>query len=289
MHFRHALVSLVLALCCADIVTAQHTFWRRDDPAPASAPASGKPPPSSSVTKSPQNNGNGSPKSTQKGSTKTNGQTASPTPTVAKSDGHSKSANSTIAKDEKDDKLPIQPSITPAIGVVGVVLIITGIGYCLIGIKHEWLLVFLSTGYLASLGVTVLVIYVMTPPVSDAIQGAYFVAAFMTGLIFGGLSLIFKEVTGGFGCLLGGFCLAMWVLCLRPGGLLTSTTGKAVMIGVASAVGWSLAFSRYTRNYGSIFCTAFAGAMISILGIDCFTRAGLKEFWIYIWGGFESA
>ena len=62
-----------------------------------------------------------------------------------------------------------------------------------------------------------------------------------------------------------------------------STTGKAIMIGVFSVVGWSLAFSQYTRNYGTIFCTSFAGAMLTIIGVDCFTRAGLKEFWIYIW------
>ncbi|KAI7234634.1 hypothetical protein KC330_g4707 [Hortaea werneckii] len=42
----------------------------------------------------------------------------------------------------------------------------------------------------------------MNPPVSDAIQGAYMVAAVITGLIFGALALIFKEVTEGLGCLL---------------------------------------------------------------------------------------
>ena len=110
------------------------------------------------------------------------------------------------------------------------------------------------------------------------------VAAVLTGLIFGALSLIFKEVTEGLGCLLGGFCLSMWFLVLRPGGLIASQTGRAIMIGLFSAVGCSLAFSQYTRNYGLIFGSAFAGATITIIGIDCFSRAGLKEFWIYIWG-----
>jgi hypothetical protein len=163
-------------------------------------------------------------------------------------------------------------------------LIVTGAAYAIIGIKHQWLLVFLSSGFMASLGVTVLIIYVMSPPVSDAIQGAYFVAAFMTGVIFGAIALVFKEMTEGLGCMLGGFCLAMWFLVLRPGGLIQSETGRAIMIGVFTAVGWSVSFSRYTRNYGLIFCTAFGGAMITLLGVDCFSRAGLKEFWIYVWG-----
>lgn len=102
-------------------------------------------------------------------------------------------------------------------------------------------------------------------------------------MIFGALSLVFKEVTEGLGCLLGGFCLAMWFLVLSPGGLITSTSGRAILIAVFCLAFFSLSFSHITRNYGLIFCTAFAGAQITIVGIDCFSRAGLKEFWIYIW------
>ncbi|KAI7159246.1 hypothetical protein KC349_g4285 [Hortaea werneckii] len=180
-------------------------------------------------------------------------------------------------------KLPLKPKITPAIGISGVFLLVSGVALCLIGIKHRWLYVFLSTGLLASLGVTILILYVMNPPVSDAIQGAYMVAAVITGLIFGALALIFKEVTEGLGCLLGGFCLAMWLLVLSPGGLVTSTNGLPIFIVAFCLAAFALSFSHYTRNYGLIFCTSFAGAQVAILGVDCFSRAGLKEFWIYIW------
>ncbi|KAI7280743.1 hypothetical protein KC345_g4543 [Hortaea werneckii] len=180
-------------------------------------------------------------------------------------------------------ELPLQPKITPAIGISGVLLLVSGVALCLIGIKHRWLYVFLSTGLLASLGVTILILYVMNPPVSDAIQGAYMVAAVITGLILGALALIFKEVTEGLGCLLGGFCLAMWLLVLSPGGLITSTSGLPIFIVAFGLAAFALSFSHYTRNYGLIFCTSFAGAQVAILGVDCFSRAGLKEFWIYIW------
>lgn len=163
-------------------------------------------------------------------------------------------------------------------------LLISGITYCLIGIKHRALYIFLAPAFLVSLAVTVLIEYVENPPVSNAVQGAYFVAVFIAGCIFGALSLIFPEVTEGLGCLLGGFCLSMWFLVLKSGGLLTTTAGKATFIGVFSAVGFSLSFSQYTRVYGLIVCIAFAGATITVLGIDCFSKAGLKEFWLYIWG-----
>jgi len=129
----------------------------------------------------------------------------------------------------------------------------------------------------------VLIVYVMNPPVRNSIQGAYFVAVFFTGVIFGGCSLIFQEVTEGFGCLLGGFCVSMWLLCLKPGGLLNSTCSVAIFIATFTAAVYALSFSHHTRPYGLIGSTSFAGATAVILGVDCFSRAGLKEFWLYIW------
>lgn len=140
-----------------------------------------------------------------------------------------------------------------------------------------------SAAYLTALAVTVLIVYLMNPPVSDAIQGAFFVAAFFTGVIFGVLSLVFADITEGFGCLLGGFCLSMWFLSVKDGGLITSGTGRAIFIGCMSAGGYSLAFSHYTRNYGLIASIAFSGATAAILGIDCLAGSGWKEFWLYLW------
>lgn len=140
-----------------------------------------------------------------------------------------------------------------------------------------------SAAYLTTLAVTVLIVYLMSPPVSNAIQGAFFVAAFFTGVIFGVLSLVFSDITEGFGCLLGGFCLSMWFLSLKDGGLIESATGRAIFIGCMSAGGYSLSFSHYTRNYGLIAAIAFSGATAAILGIDCLSGAGWKEFWLYLW------
>lgn len=124
----------------------------------------------------------------------------------------------------------------------------------------------------------------MSPPVSDAIQGAFFVAAIISGVVLGGLALVFSDLTDGLGCLLGGFCLSMWFLSVKEGGLIQSTMGRAIFIGCMSAAVFALSFSHYTRTYGLMGSIAFSGATITMLGIDCFSRAGWKEFWLYLWG-----
>jgi hypothetical protein len=155
--------------------------------------------------------------------------------------------------------------------------------YTFVGIRNKWLQIFFSAAYLASLAVAVLIIYVMEPPVSNGLQGAYVVAITLTGLILGGAALLLMEMTEGLGCLLGGFCFAMWLLVLQPGGLLTSTAPVVVFIVCFTLAGWATSFSRYTRPYGLICLTSFGGATVVVLGIDCFSKSGLKEFWAYIW------
>ncbi|KAM3076139.1 hypothetical protein ACMFMF_005479 [Clarireedia jacksonii] len=181
------------------------------------------------------------------------------------------------------NKLPLQPEITPGFGVAGVILIATGVLYTFVGIRNRWLHIYLSTAYLVCIAIAVLIIYVMNPPVSNAIQGAYVIAAVIPGLLIGGCALIFTDMTEGLGCLLGGFCFSMWLLVLKKGGLVTSTRGKSLLIAVISVAAFSLSFSHYTRSYGLIACISFAGATAVVLGIDCFSRAGLKEFWAYLW------
>ena len=119
-----------------------------------------------------------------------------------------------------------------------------------------------------------------------AVQGAYFVAAVVTGIVLGVLAIVFKELADGLGCILGGYCLGMWILCLRPGGLLVIVGGKGAFIAAFAVAAYALSFILITKPYALIGSLAFAGATATVLGIDCFTRAGLKEFWLYIWGDY---
>ncbi|KAI0202867.1 hypothetical protein F4808DRAFT_60805 [Astrocystis sublimbata] len=182
-----------------------------------------------------------------------------------------------------DGQLPLQPRLTPGWGIAGAILLISGAVYTLIGIKNQWLHTFFSAAFLSGLSITVLILYVMAPPVPIAIEGAYVVAAVVPGVILGGAATIFSELTEGLGCLLGGFCISMWLLTLKPGGLLTDTAPKSIFIAAFSVGSYAFYFSRYTRPYALLGLMSFAGATVTVIGIDCFSRAGLKEFWAYIW------
>ncbi|KAK8049961.1 hypothetical protein PG994_011691 [Apiospora phragmitis] len=193
---------------------------------------------------------------------------------------HAKQHDTTVPEGE----LPLTPVVTPGWGVAGAILIVTGAVYTLIGIKNTWLHVFGSVAYLSSLCTTVLIIYVMVLPVSNAIQGAYVVAVVCTGVLLGGGSTVFRDLTESLGCLLGGFCFSMWLLSLHDGGLLQdNTSGKVVFIIVFTLAGFAMYFSQYTRAYSLMALMSFTGATVMVLGIDCFSRAGLKEFWAWIW------
>lgn len=183
----------------------------------------------------------------------------------------------------KIDGLPIHPKITPALAFAGPILILTGVLYTLIGIRTKWLHIFLSTAFIFALAVAILIEFVMHTPVSNAAQGAYVVAACVSGLVAGGGSLLFGDVTQGISLCLGGFCFSMWVLILRPGGTIPNTTGKVIFISCLTVGAPALFISRHTRTYSLIGTTSFAGSTATVLGIDCFSRAGLKEFWLYIW------
>ncbi|KAK8138221.1 hypothetical protein PG984_001601 [Apiospora sp. TS-2023a] len=170
-------------------------------------------------------------------------------------------------------------NITPSNSTVD-----NGVVYTLIGIKNNSLHAFGSAAYLSSLCTTVLIVYVMVLPVSNAIQGAYVVAVVCTGLLLGGGAIVFRDLTESLGCLLGGFCFSMWLLSLHDGGLLQdNNTGKVIFIIAFTLAGFALYFSQYTRAYGLMALMSFSGATAIVLGIDCFSRAGLKEFWAWIW------
>ena len=203
--------------------------------------------------------------------------------TTSVSEPRTSEALAAIQAPVQSEELPVSPKITPAIIVAGVCLILTGVLHTFIGGKKRRLQIFLSCAFLTTLSITVLLVCVMDPPVSSVIQGAYLVAACASGIILGACSLVFVQVTEGLGCLLAGFCLSMWILTLRPGGTLTSIAQKAILISILTLAAYATSFCQRWRPCALIVASAFAGATALVLGIDCFSKAGLKEFWLYVW------
>ncbi|KAL6908799.1 hypothetical protein GGI43DRAFT_155864 [Trichoderma evansii] len=284
-----ALVCLFLVLQ----VTAAHDFYplRRDDASPSAPPAStsgSRQSPQPSATKERHDDSKQTDAPKDSTTTKAPDNTAtSITPTIqttATVPSESPLSNSTLFDPTiPAGQLPLQPVVTPGWGVAGAILLLTGTVYTIIGLRNRCVNCFFSTAYLTSLGITVLVVYLINVPVSLAVQGAYVVAVTMSGCVLGAASLMFQELTEGLGCALGGFSLSMWLLCLAPGGLLQDTLSRAIFISCLSVAGFALYFSRYTRDWAMIILMSFGGSTVIVLGIDCFSRAGLKEFWAYIW------
>lgn len=299
MRLHYALVTLLFALTCAERIGVREGLHLRqadqtDTPATTTnndAPTGTATSDNTATTDGPTTTSSASKETTTgDAQTKSTSPTGDATTPITMTGTASASPSSTVtlpgpSNSTNDGKtLPIQPSLNPALGIGGVILMICGLGLGFVGIKHRETQTFISTALLVALAIEVLIIYLMHPPVPVAIQGAYLVAGVCGGGLLGGLALIFKEVSEGFGCVLGGFCFAMWLLVLRPGGLIQNSVGKIILIAVLCAAGYCTYISRFTRDYGLIACTSFAGASAFIIGIDCFGQAGLKEFWMYIWG-----
>jgi hypothetical protein len=298
MRLNHALVALLVSLTFAERISGPHGLHIRQDNngnvATASdrleAPSATDDNERSTVTQPDRQQSTVAtrtpdsdlPKSTASNNEQANSSTNT-TSTARPSATLEPSSIPTAANATTEPVLPIEPQITPALGVGGAILIIAGLALGFVGIKHRATQTFLSTALVTALGVVVLIIYLMNPPVSNAIEGAFLVGAVLGGCLLGGLALIFKEVSEGLGCILGGFCLAMWLLILAPGGTITNQVGRIILICMLCAGCFCLYISRFTRIYGIIICTSFAGATAFILGVDCFSKAGMKEFWLYLW------
>ena len=282
---------LVILFLCLDSTKGLHgqskDVFLRDSNSPAASPSPGNTAPlttSGSAAETGHAGGTGQTNSTTTASSHTASTLMTSTISATGAATSTLAANaSTEILSIDDGSLPLPPEITPALALAGAFLMLSGVIYTLIGIKNKTIHIFISTAYLIALAITVLLVYVIEPPISNAIQGAYFVAAFVPAVGLGGVSLIFKDVTEGLGSAAGGFALSMWFLVLKPGGTLTNTAGKAVFIGCWTAGVYIIYFSHHVRSYVIIGATSFAGATAVIIGIDCFSLAGLKEFWVYIW------
>lgn len=133
----------------------------------------------------------------------------------------------------------------------------------------------------------VLIFYVMSVPdgnTSDGVQGAYLVAIVLPGIILGGvLQQYVQWLAKRSGCIVGGFCIAMWIEVLCPGGLITSSSMLALFTALVCLAALAPSFFKKTKEPAYMICSAFSGTTALVLGIDCYSRAGLKEFWVYTW------
>ncbi|KAH0283857.1 hypothetical protein M436DRAFT_65707 [Aureobasidium namibiae CBS 147.97] len=185
--------------------------------------------------------------------------------------------------------LPLPPRLTPAFGLAGALLIMTSIPYALASIRYGRLYMSISCTYLVCIGITVIILFTtkhLDAGISDRAQGGYLVAAVLPAIIVGGLLQWFVGwLARRAGCVLGGFCMAMWIETLCPGGVIKTSSMTALLIGAMCAVSLTPSIPMLKKWADPAYMTfsAFSGSTAFVLGIDCYSRAGLKEFWAYTW------
>lgn len=161
---------------------------------------------------------------------------------------------------------------------------ITGALYLIFGMKRPWVHCSFSFAYLVAIAITALELLLVPTPISNGVQAGYIVGAIVGGGVAGGLAILRPKFFHFFGSVLGGFCFAMWLLTLKESALLGQNTLKnCIFLAAFSLTSLAFYFTTRTRHYLVMFSSSFAAATAFILGIDCLTCAGLKEFWAWIW------
>ncbi|KAG7099123.1 hypothetical protein E1B28_000996 [Marasmius oreades] len=183
------------------------------------------------------------------------------------------------------DPILLDTKLDPAFGVLGAILIITGLPSAFWGHKNRWTSFFLIGFYTLSLVCFVLilkfgVLSAVNPP-SKTVRGMFVLASSVAGIAGGAIAIFFwKAARYGIGGW-GGFAVGLWVQCFHDGGLIKPIGFRWILYMGCAVVGFTLCTIPKIHYHVLLCSTAIVGASALMLGIDCFTTANLKEF--YVW------
>lgn len=112
------------------------------------------------------------------------------------------------------------------------------------------------------------------------LKGIYLLACICAGGIGGAAFVIFRQ--GGLlvSSALGGFASSLFLQAFKSNGLIESIGLRYILYLGLATLAFSLACHSRLQAYILILSSAIVGATTVILGIDCFTRANLKEFYV---------
>ncbi|KAG6878656.1 hypothetical protein C0993_001179 [Termitomyces sp. T159_Od127] len=219
------------------------------------------------------------------------------------------SASSSASASPTPSPIVLDTKLDPAFGVLGALLIITGLPSAFWGHKNRWTSFFLTGFYTLSLVCFVLIlkfgILAAINPPSKTLRGMFVLSSAIAGFAGGAIAIFFWKATRYAIGAWGGFAVALWIQCFHNGGLIKSVGLRWILyIGTplsinhpapranhmslgCAVIGFILCTIPKIHYHILLISTAFVGSSAFILGVDCFTTAGLKEF--YIWNlGFRS-
>lgn len=114
-------------------------------------------------------------------------------------------------------------------------------------------------------------------PPSPTLRGLYLLACLISSFIGAGLGIFFFNFTKYAISAAGGFTFGWFLLALREGGLITSVVGRWALLGSLTVVAFIASLPKWSNDLMTLVSTAWIGATAFVLGVDCYSRAGLKE------------
>ncbi|KAF8140355.1 hypothetical protein EV363DRAFT_1393267 [Boletus edulis] len=115
----------------------------------------------------------------------------------------------------------------------------------------------------------------------------FVLACSVAGIMGGAFTIFFWKATKYFIGAWGGFAFGLWIQCFRDGGLIPSVGLRWILYIACGVVAFVLCTIPKLHWHMLLLATAFVGSSAFMLGVDCYTTAGLKEF--YVWNlGFSS-
>ena len=121
----------------------------------------------------------------------------------------------------------------------------------------------------------------MQPPspqyASTTLRGLYLLACIIASLIGAGIGIFFFNFSKYWVAAAGGFVFGWFLMAVRDGGLIQSTLGRWGFLGGLTVGAFLCSLIPVVHDHLMLISTAWIGATAVILGIDCYTRAGLKE------------
>ncbi|WRT67799.1 uncharacterized protein IL334_004773 [Kwoniella shivajii] len=192
--------------------------------------------------------------------------------------------------EEGDGFLPFKIKIDPAFGVLGGLLIISGIPVAVLGGKNRWSSNAISTGYALMLFTLVMVLrFGVEPnlqppspnPPSTTLRGLYLLACIIASFFGAAAGIFLYSFAKYWVSAIGGFTFGWFLLATRQGGLIDSVLGRWGLLGALTVGGLISSLPKQTNEWMMLISTSWIGATAFTLGVDCYTRAGLKEFYMY--------
>ncbi|ORX40061.1 hypothetical protein BD324DRAFT_254203 [Kockovaella imperatae] len=199
------------------------------------------------------------------------------------------SGNSTVWH-EGDDWIPFHIVIDPAYGILGALLIISGVPVAILGGKNRWSSLAICSGYALMLFTLVMILrFGVQPdlqppspsPPTTTMRGLFLLAGVIASCIGAGLGVfLYKFARYGISAA-GGFTFAWYLLATKSGGLVHGVLDRWCLLGGITVACFIASLPSKLTDIMMLVSTAWIGATTVTLGIDCYSRAGLKEFYIY--------